>query len=152
MVICLERGADGHKLWVERVCVCVVSGIGRHSFQYRADVIVCLCQYFISFARTPGTSTPVTRRIVSHSTKRMSAALAAVCSRGSVSDQVLLDVSAAAGPSVVQRWRAASLPAFTCSPSRLYHPSVFKNISVPGLVPWHYRRSPVNYSPASSGS
>jgi len=81
VVICLERGADGHKLWVERVCVCVcvVSGIGRHSFQYGADIIVCLCQYFISFASTPGTGTPVTRRIVSHSTKRMSAALAAAC-------------------------------------------------------------------------
>jgi len=27
-------------------------------------------------------------------------------------------------------------------------PSAFNNVSVPGLVPWHYRRSPENYSPA----
>ena len=33
------------------------------------------------------------------------------------------------------------------SPVSVNLPSAFKNISVPGLIPWHYHWSPVNYSP-----
>ena len=33
------------------------------------------------------------------------------------------------------------------SPVCVNLPSAFKNISVPGLIPWHYHWSPVNYSP-----
>ena len=33
------------------------------------------------------------------------------------------------------------------SPVSVNFPSASKNISVPGLIPWHYHWSPVNYSP-----
>jgi len=35
----------------------------------------------------------------------------------------------------------------TISPVSVNLPSAFKNISVPGPIPWHYHWSPVNYSP-----
>ena len=52
MVICLERGADGHKLWVERVCVCVWYRVLVDTRFSTVPISVCLCQYFISFAVT----------------------------------------------------------------------------------------------------
>ena len=45
------------------------------------------------------------------------------------------------------RLRGLSNYVYDISPVSVNLLSAFKNISVPGLVPWHYHWSPVNYSP-----
>ena len=94
----------------------------------------------------PGRVDPVTRRL--YWSRASASPLHFVLIGGSetrtVSARLVPNTSTrtVAGPTI---WN--SLPDNVICPVSVNLPTAFKNISVPGLVPWHYHWSLVNYSP-----